>query len=153
MWDTHCGGLGAGLLAPCRPQGLWHPCPDCLWLTALPPSPPQDSLRCWHFPFYCFEREPRRVEAPLCAWKPCQLSSGGSCPTVPLQALLTQLGRPVLSAPPGPLGQMPAAPGAAAGTPGPPVLFLPGQSRSQLTGEPAGSDHFVALQVLRMNHE
>ena len=92
MWDTHCGGLGAGLLAPCRPQGLWHPCPDCLWLTALPPSPPQDSLRCWHFPFYCFEREPRRVEAPLCAWKPCQLSSGGSCPTVPLQALLTQLG-------------------------------------------------------------
>lgn len=34
-----------------------------------------------------------------------------------------------------------------------PIFFLPGQSCSQLTGELEGSGHFVALQVLKMNHE
>lgn len=80
----------AGPLAPCRPQGPpASKCPDCLWLTA-PPSqktPSGDGT----FPFIAL-REPR-VEALLRAWKPCQVSSRGSCPTVSLRALLTQLGK------------------------------------------------------------
>lgn len=65
------------------------------------------------------------MEALLRAWKPCQVSSRGSCPTVSLRALLTQLGKSgeaCAECSPRRLGQTPAEPRAVARTPGPPPL-------------------------------